>query len=99
MDGSEPVEPTAVWRRRQVAGFWGVSTSTLDRWTVCGLPRLPAPRVDPAGKPFWLAAEVKAAAAAPDSPDDAAASLPGSNDQLSDDKALAILRRENQRRR
>lgn len=57
---------TAVWHRRDVATFWGVGLSTLDDWLVKGHVRLPVPRRDPGGKPYWLAGEVIDGATAPE---------------------------------
>lgn len=48
----------AVWHRRDVAAYWGVGLSTLDDWVAKGHVRLPAPRRDPGGKPYWIAGEV-----------------------------------------
>ena len=65
MDGSS-VARDAVWHRRDVAVYWGVALSTLDDWIVKGHVRLPAPRRDPGGKPYWIAGEVIDGAHAPE---------------------------------
>lgn len=58
MDEHETVDRAAVWHRREVAAYWGVGLSTLDEWVAKGHVRLPLPRRDPGGKPYWIAGEV-----------------------------------------
>ena len=103
MNGADVVESSEIWRRRQVAEFWNVGLSTLDRWVARGHPRLPAPRRNPAGKPFWFAAEVRTAAAAPETADETADDpTPASRSpsiEMSDAEALEILRRDGRRHR
>ena len=103
--------PPEIWRRRQTAAFWGVGLSTLDRWVARSDPRLPAPRLDPGGRPFWVAAEVRRAAAAPEAAtESAAAPAPPAihppagrhpaahpSPALSDEEALRLIRRSSRR--
>ena len=106
MDGNDAVTQPEIWHRRQVAAFWNVGLSTLDRWASRGHRRLPSPRFDPAGKPYWLAHEVRSVAVSPEPGTDpvptAAKSSSGtattasSAPDLTDEQALALLR---QRRR
>lgn len=103
MDGNDAVTPPEIWHRRQVAAFWNVGLSTLDRWVSRGHRRLPSPRFDPAGKPYWLADEVQAAAVAPEpgaesapmqaAPQGATSATASSVLDVTEDEALALLRR------
>ena len=99
VDRSDAFEPSEIWRRRQISEFWHVGLSTVDRWVADSHPRLPPPRLDPGGRPFWIAAEVRTAALAPEpAGDPAAPSHRSPASQLSDEEAIAILRRETRRR-
>ena len=102
MDGNDAVTHPEIWHRRQVAAFWNVGLSTLDRWVSRSQSRLPSPRFDPAGKPYWLADEVRSAAVAPEPGTDPApaaarslsstAPTASSALDLTDEQVLALLR-------
>ncbi len=103
MDGNDAVTQPEIWHRRQVAAFWNVGLSTLDRWVSRGHGRLPTPRLDPAGKPYWLADEVCRAATEPElgtgpvptatPPSPGSTATASSAPTLTDEQALALLRR------
>ena len=103
MDGNDAVTPLEIWHRRQVAAYWNVGHSTLDRWVADGHWRLPAPRFDPGDKPYWLASEVHAAAVAPEPgaepapapapPEGTTSATASSVADVTEDEALALLRR------
>lgn len=46
-----------VWRPSDVARYYQRSVRTIERWVADG--RLPAPRLDPGGRPFWLPGQIR----------------------------------------
>lgn len=60
MDATTPPSRASadhLWRPADVARYYQRSVRTIERWVADG--RLPTPRIDPGGRPFWLPGQIR----------------------------------------